>query len=131
MGSVTKFKQQARKDLRQSINGNTLIADLQANLKALSQIDKELQDTISSFERDVFNEEGEVIGTERYQSTTLDKETIAVYHTRMNGRKMQIDTTLRLLNKVLPDLKAVEKSKDLNNKAEMALAAFAAAASKD
>jgi hypothetical protein len=129
--SVTKFRQKAKKDLRADIDGTRLIADLQHNLKALSKIDEELEQAIQEFERDVLDNDGNLIRTERYKSTLLDKETIAVYHTRQAGRKMQIDTTLRLLNKVLPDLKAVEKTKDLNNRSEQALLAFAKAASSE
>ena len=44
---------------------------------------------------------------------------------------MMIDAALKMLNKVLPDLRAVETGKDLGDKAAMALAAFAEAAAEE
>ncbi len=131
MGSVTQFRKEAKKDLRTNIDGLEILSNLKKNLDALTQIDEELENAIHDFERDVMDDEGNIIRTEVYRSTTLDRETIAVYHARQAGRKMQIDAQLRILNKVLPDLKAVEKTKDINDKAAMALAAFAAAASEE
>lgn len=128
MGSnVTKFKRK-HPDLRTKINGVELLSKINDNFRALEKIDDELEAAIQDFEREVLDENGEVIRTEHYRSTVLDKETIAVYHTRQAGRKMQIDACLRMLNKVLPDLRAVEKTKDVHDKAAMALAAFAKAA---
>lgn len=129
--NVTQFRKKAKQDLRLNIDGLKIIGSLQKDLAAIDQIDEELANAVQDFERDVLDDEGNVLRTEFYRSTTLDKETIAVYHTRLSGRKMAIDSKLRMLNKVLPDLKAVEKSKDIHDKAAMALAAFAAAASEE
>ena len=130
--NIAKFKQQRAKELRTNINGLELLGEINKNFRALDQIDEELADAVQDFERNVLDEDtGEIIRIETYKSTTLDKETIAVYHTRQAGRKMQIDAQMRLLNKVLPDLKAVENTSNLNDKAAQALKAFAAAAAED
>ena len=131
MGNVTQFRKKAKQDLRLNIDGLRIIGSLQKDLEAIDKIDEELSSAVQDFEREVLDDEGNVLRTEFYRSTTLDKETIAVYHTRLSGRKMAIDSKLRMLNKVLPDLKAVEKSTDIHDKAAMALAAFAAAASEE
>ena len=115
-------------DLRTHINGAVLLGELQKHLSALSSIDTELADSIQDFSRDVLGNDGEVIRVEHYRSTILDKETIAVYHTRQAGRKVQIDTVLKMLNKVMPDLKAIENVDDLGSLADRALLAFAEAA---
>jgi len=126
---VTPFKRNKKvTDLRTHLNGAAILGQLQTHLKALSTIDKELEDSIQDFEREILDEQGKLIRTEHYRSTVLDKETIAVYHTRQAGRKVQIDTTLKLLNKVMPDLKAIETTDDIGNIADRALKAFAEAA---
>ncbi len=129
---VTPFKRgQKRNDLRTNLNGHALLGTLQTHLTALEAIDKELENSIQDFERNILNEAGDVIRVEMYRSTILDKETIGVYHTRINARKIQIDTALKMLNKVLPDLKAIENLDDIATAAERALKAFAAAATMD
>lgn len=115
-------------DLRTHLNGAALLGQLQKHLDAFSIIDKELEDSIQDFTRDILDEDGKVIRQESYRSTVLDKETIAVYHTRQSGRKVQIDTVLKMLNKVMPDLKAIETTDDIGNIADRALLAFAEAA---
>ncbi len=115
-------------DLRTHLDGPMLLGQLQSHLEAFTKIDKELEDSIQDFEREVLDGEGKVIRTEHYKSTILDKETIAVYHTRQSGRKTQIDTILKMLNKVMPDLKAIETTDDIGNIADRALLAFAEAA---
>ncbi len=126
---VTPFKRsRKRTTLRTHLNGHALLGTLQTHLTALEAIDKELENSIQDFERNILNEAGDVIRTETYRSTILDKETIGVYHTRINARKIQIDTALKMLNKVLPDLKAIENIDDIANAAERALKAFAEAA---
>lgn len=115
-------------DIRTHLNGAALLGELQKHLQAFNTIDKELEDSIQDFTREILDVDGKVIRTESYRSTILDKETIAVYHTRQSGRKIQIDTVLKMLNKVMPDLKAVENVDDLGNVADRALLAFAEAA---
>ena len=119
------------KDLRDHLNGPIILGSLATHLKAIESLEKELEDSIQDFEREVMGADGEVIRTETYRSTILDKETIAVYHTRMNARKLQIDTSLKMLNKVMPDLKAIENTDDIANAAERALSAFAQAAAEE
>jgi len=118
-------------DLRTHLNGPALLGSLSSHLKAIGAIEKELESSIQDFDREILDKDGEVIRTETYRSTILDKETIAVYHTRMNARKLQIDTTLKMLNKVMPDLKAIENTEDIANAAERALSAFAQAAAEE
>ncbi len=118
-------------DLRTYIDGTELLGQLQKHLQALENMDVELSDSIKQFQREILDNKGEVIRTEEYTSTTLDKETIAVFHTRQAGRKTQIDTILKMLNKVMPDLKAIEHADDIGNIADRALAAFAKAAEVD
>ena len=115
-------------DIRTHLNGAALLGALQTHLTALSDIDVELENSIQDFSRDILGPDGKVIRTENYRSTILDKETIAVYHTRQAGRKVQIDTVLKMLNKVMPDLKAIENVDDLGSIADRALLAFAKAA---
>ena len=93
-------------------------------------IQKELEDSVKPMTREQIDAETGEVTTIEYISTTMDKETIAVYHTRLNARKMQIDTTLKMLNKVMPDLKAIENTDDIANAAERALAAFALASAE-
>jgi len=129
---VTPFKRNTKvKDLRTHLNGPALLGTLNSHLNAIGKIEKELEDSIQDFEREILDAEGNHLRTETYRSTILDKETIAVYHTRMHARKLQIDTSLKMLNKVMPDLKAIENTEDIANAAERALAAFAAAAAED
>ena len=130
--SVVPFQRKKQTpSLRKQVNGIELLAELNKNFKALTDIDAELANSIQEFEKNTIDTEtGEVI-TSFYKSTILDKETIAVYHTRQAGRKMQIDAIMKMLNKVLPDLRAIETSKDVGDKAAMALAAFAQAAAEE
>ena len=130
--SVVPFQRKKQTpSLRKQVNGIELLAELNKNFKALTDIDAELANSIQEFEKSTIDTEtGEVI-TSFYKSTILDKETIAVYHTRQAGRKMQIDAIMKMLNKVLPDLRAIETSKDVGDKAAMALAAFAQAAAEE
>ncbi len=129
--SITPFRKNKKPlDLRRQLNGLEILNTLNKNLKALEKIDDELEDSIQDFERNVTDENGEVIRTEFYRSTILDKETIAVYHTRQAGHKMQIDTALKMLNKVMPDLKAIEHSDNLKDASTKALEAFAIAAAE-
>ena len=128
--SVVRPFQKSRKqtDLRTHLNGAALLGELQRHLTAFETIDRELKNSIQDFSRDILDSAGKIIRTEKYRSTVLDKETIAVYHTRQAGRKVQIDTVLKMLNKVMPDLKAVETTDDIGNLADRALLAFAEAA---
>jgi len=130
---VKPFTRTTRKktDLRTHLDGPNLLGQLQQHLEAFTTIDKELEDSIQDFEREILDGEGNVLRTEHYKSTILDKETIAVYHTRQAGRKTQIDTVLKLLNKVMPDLRAIETTGDIGSVADRALLAFAEAAGKD
>ena len=130
---VTPFKRNKSKkiDLREHLNGPGILGSLGTHIQAIDKLEKELEDSVQDFERDICNAEGEVIRTETYRSTVLDKETIAVYHTRMNARKLQIDTALKMLNKVMPDLKAIENTDDIQDAARRALTAFAAAAAQE
>lgn len=125
---ITPFKRNKKVlDLRTHLNGPVLLGKLGAHLEAIEKIETELEDSVKTMTREQINSDtGEVTQIE-YTSTTLDKETIAVYHTRMNARKLQIDTCLKMLNKVMPDLKAIENTSDIANAAERALAAFAEA----
>ena len=115
-------------DLRTHINGANLLGQLQKHLNALEGVDEELAKSIKDFTREVLDQNGKTIRIEKYRSTVLDRETIAVYHTRQNGRKVQIDTILKMLHKIMPDLKAIETTDDIGNVAERALKAFATAA---
>ena len=127
---ITPFKRNKKvTDLRTHLNGPVLLGKVGSHLEALDQIEKELEDSIKQMSRQEVDQETGEITTITYTSTTLDKETIAVYHTRMNARKLQIDTTLKMLNKVMPDLKAIENTDDIANAAERALKAFANASS--
>ena len=127
---ITPFQRNKKvTDLRTHLNGPVLLGKLGSHLDAIERIELELEDSVKLMTR---TEIDHSTGEERiieYTSTTMDKETIAIYHTRMNARKLQIDTTLRMLNKVMPDLKAIENTDDVQNAAERALAAFAAASS--
>jgi len=127
---ITPFKRNKKvTDLRTHLNGPVLLGKLGTHLEAIEAIEKELENSVKQFTREEINSAtGEVTQIE-YTSTTLDKETIAVYHTRMNARKLQIDTCLKMLNKVMPDLKAIENTDDIANAAERALSAFAQASS--
>ena len=129
---ITPFSRgKQTKDLRTHLDGPSLLGRLDTHLRALDKLDEELENSIQEFTRDVFNAEGEVIAEEQYTSTSLDKETIGVYHTRMNARKIQIDTALKMLNKVLPDLKAIETLDDIATASDRALKAFAEAARRE
>ena len=129
---ITPFKRNKRvTDLRVHLNGPVILGNLSKHLEAIDDLEKELEDSVQDFEREILDTKGEVIRVETYRSTVLDKETIAVYHTRMNARKLQIDTCFKMLNKVMPDLKAIENTDDITNAAERALAAFAAAAATE
>ncbi len=129
MQVVTPFKRNRKKqELRSHLNGAALLGHLQKHLTALEAIDVELANSVQDFTREILDEKGKTIRVEKYTSTTLDKETIAVFHTRQAGRKVQIDTILKMLNKVMPDLKAIENTTDLGNLADRALLAFAEAA---
>lgn len=114
--------------LRTHLNGAALLGQLQKHLTDLESIDHELASSVQEFSRDIMGPDGDILRTEQYTSTSLDKETIAVYHTRQAGRKVQIDTILKMLNKVMPDLKAIENTDDLASTADRALLAFAEAA---
>ena len=131
--SVVKPFTNTRKnvDLREHVDGARLLGELNKELNALERIDKELEDSIVESERQIIDEgTGELLRTEIHRSTILDKETIAVYHTRQAGRKTKIDTLLKMLNKTLPDLKAVENTNDVGGATEKALLAFKNAAQK-
>jgi len=130
---VTPFKRSKSKkiDLREHLNGPGILGSLGTHIQAIEALEKELEKSIQDFERDICSPDGTVIRTETYRSTVLDKETIAVYHTRMNARKLQIDTALKMLNKVMPDLKAIENTDDIQDAARRALTAFAAAAAQE
>ena len=128
---VRPFNRKPRKektDLRDTINGASLLGELQNHLNALTLLDKELEASVQDFTREILDPDGKLIRTETYTSTTLDKETIAVFHTRQAGRKVQIDTVLKLMNKVMPDLRALEQTDDIGDVAGRALKAFAEAA---
>jgi len=128
---VRPFSRQSRAkktDLRDNLHGPHLLGQLQVHLNALTTLDKELEASVQDFTREILGPDGESIRTESYRSTVLDKETIAVYHTRQAGRKVQIDTVLKMLNKVMPDLKAIENTDDIGDVAARALLAFAEAA---
>ena len=130
--SVVPFQRKKQTpSLRKQVNGIELLAELNKNFKALTDIDAELANSIQEFEKSTIDTETGEVTTSFYKSTILDKETIAVYHTRQAGRKMQIDAIMKMLNKVLPDLRAIETSKDVGDKAAMALAAFAQAAAEE
>jgi hypothetical protein len=126
---VTPFKRNKKvRDLRSHLDGPSILGKIDQHLRALDKLESELEDSVKDFERNVHDENGEVIRVETYRSTVLDKETLGVYHIRMNARKLQIDTALKLLNKVMPDLKAIETTDDIVNAGQRALKAFAAAA---
>lgn len=133
MSNITRFKQRSRTpDLRHNVDGLELLGRLNQNLEELSNIDKELSDSIQEFEKPIYDPDGNPTGeVTYYKSTILDKETIAVYHSRQYGRKMQIDTLLKMLNKVLPDLRSIDLTNDQGSATQRALAAFAAAAAKE
>ena len=118
-------------DLRTHLNGPVLLGKLQTHLTAIEKIEQELENSIKDFTRSQIDQATGESTEVTYTSTTLDKETIAVFHTRINARKLQIDTTLKMLNKVMPDLKAIETTDDIANATERALRAFAAAASEE
>ncbi len=125
---ITPFQRNKKViDLRTHLNGPVLLGRLGTHLDAIEQIEKELESSVKLMHREEINSETAEVTRIEYTSTTLDKETIAVYHTRINARKLQIDTTLKMLNKVMPDLKAIENTDDIANAAERALAAFAQA----
>jgi len=125
---ITPFQRNKKvTDLRAHLNGPVLLGKLAGHLDAIEKIEQELEDSVKLMTRNAIDGETGESTTIEYTSTTLDKETIAVYHTRMNARKLQIDTTLKMLNKVMPDLKAIENTDDIANAAERALKAFAAA----
>lgn len=131
MSKVARFTGKKTKDLRTQLSGVEILGNINQNLRALDKIDEELDNAVQDFDREVLDENGEVIRTETYRSTILDKETIAVYHTRQAGYKMKIDTSLKLLNKVLPDLRAIDQTGDIGNAADKAIKAFALAASEE
>lgn len=130
--NVTLFKkQQIAADLRTHLDGPAILGTINKHLNAIDGIEEELEESIKVHTREEVNKEtGEVTQIE-YTSTTLDRETIAVFHTRINARKLQLDTSLKILNKVLPDLKAVETNDDIANAAERALKAFARSAAEE
>lgn len=130
---VKPFSRSQRKELpelREQVDGAELLIALTKELESFDKIDSALEDSIQTQEREIYNEEGELVRTEQYTTTLLDKETIAVYHTMQNGRKIKMDTLLKLLNKILPDLKAVDDTNDLGGASERALLAFKKAAQK-
>lgn len=129
---IIPFKRnKAVADLRTHLDGPVLLGRLAIHLNAIDKIEQELEASIvEQFSESKDPETGEVTQIS-YTSTKLDKETIAVQHTRINARKLQIDTTLKMLNKVMPDLKAIEVNDDIANAAERALRAFASAASEE
>lgn len=123
-------KNKKKRDLRLHLNGPVLLGNLSKHLDAIGKIEKELEDSIvEHITESIDPETGEVTQTS-YTSTKLDKETIAVYHTRINARKLQLDVGLKMLNKVMPDLKAVETLDDIANASERALRHFAMAAAE-
>jgi hypothetical protein len=131
---VRPFDRNSRRqdlELRDHVDGAAILGEITKELNALETIDEELENSVQEFTRDVFGEDGEVLRQETYKSTVLDKETIAIYHTRQAGRKTKIDTLLKMLNKILPDLKAVEDTNDLGGASERALLAFKNAAQTD
>lgn len=129
---ITPFKRNSKvTDLRAHLNGPVLLGKLSTHLRAIDNIEKELEDSIKQHSRqEIDANTGESVTIE-YTSTTLDKTTVAVYHTRINARKLQIDTLMKMLNKVMPDLKAIETMDDVANATERALRAFAQAASEE
>ncbi len=129
---IVPFKRgKAVADLRTHLDGPMIMGNISKSLNEIENIEAELEDSIKQFEREDVNKETGEVTTVQYTSTTLDKETIAVYHTRLNARKMQIDTNMKMLNKIIPDLKAVETNDDIANAAERALRAFARSASEE
>ena len=129
---IVPFKRNKQvRDLRTHLNGPALLGKLQTHLEALTAIDAEMEASIQDFTREIINSETGEVTQEIYRSTILDKETIGVYHTRINARKIQIDTALKMLNKVLPDLKAIENLDDIANASDRALKAFARAAAEE
>jgi len=118
-------------NLRDHLDGPGILGTLGAQLSAIESLEKELEVSIQDFERDICDSNRKVIRVETYRSTVLDKETIAVYHTRISARKLQIDTALKMLNKVMPDLKAIENTDDIQDAAKRALSAFASAAAEE
>jgi hypothetical protein len=124
-------KNKAVADLRTHLDGPVLLGKLATHLQAIEDIEKELEDSVHDQVYESIDPETGEVNQVAYSSTKLDKETIAVYHTRMNARKLQIDTTLKMLNKVMPDLKAIETTDDIANATERALRAFATAASEE
>ena len=127
--SVIPFQKDRKSiELRQNIEGHILLGKINDHINALEAIEQEMCDSVQDFERNVTDEATGEVTTYYYKSTTLDKETIAVFHTRISARKVAIDTTLKMINKVMPDLKAVEVIDDMANAAERAMKAFAEAA---
>ncbi len=118
-------------DLRTHLDGPAILGKLGKHLNDIDAIEKELEDSIKPMSREYTDQTtGKQVVIE-YTSTVLDKETIAVFHTRINARKLQIDTTLKMLNKILPDLKAIETTDDIANAVDRALRAFATAAAEE
>ena len=117
-------------DLRTHLNGPAILSKLLTHLNAIDKIEKELEDSIKNHTRESIDPDTKEITIIEYTSTTLDKETIAVQHTRINARKLQIDTALKMLNKVMPDLKAIETLDDIANASDRALKAFARASTE-
>ena len=129
---IVPFKKgTAVSDLRTHLDGPSILGKLGKHLSDIDSIEKELEDSIKDHSREDVNEETGEITVVEWRSTVLDRETIAVYHTRINARKLQIDTTLKMLNKVMPYLKAIETTDDIANSTERALRAFARAASEE
>ena len=118
-------------DLRTHLDGPVLLGTLDKHLQAISKIEEELENSIKTYTREEIDEQTGDVTEISYTSTTLDKETIAVYHTRINARKLQLDVGLKMLNKVMPDLKAIETTDDIANSTERALRAFAQAAAEE
>jgi hypothetical protein len=123
-------KNKAVKDLRTHLDGPGLLGNLVKHLDAIGKIEVELEQSIKEHSREEIDESTGEVSLITWTSTTLDKETIAVYHTRINARKLQLDVGLKMLNKVMPDLKAVETLDDIANASERALKHFAAAAAE-
>ena len=121
-------KGKIKQDLRKHLDGPKLLGRLGTALAGLDKIDAELSDSIRVHTQYEHDDNGEICGEKEYTSTVFDKETIAVFHARQAGYKMQIDTVLRMLNKVMPDLRAVEVTDNLKDAKTAALEAFAIAA---
>ena len=75
---VKPFQRNSKQtDIRTHLNGAALLGQLEKHLEAFTQIDKELNDSIQDFEREILDQDGKVIRTDHYRSTILDKETIS------------------------------------------------------